>query len=103
MRLSRSVLDSTADLTFDPVSWSFSTGTQPRSVMLQNQKNKARRYGNESRQPVYEEQIHTQVSNSGVRTFTQAWGGARVQSNQYPHADLIMGANYARSASQMLV
>lgn len=59
LRFSRSVPDSTADLTFDPVSWSSSTGTQPRSVTLQNQNNKARRRGNESRQPVYEAQNHT--------------------------------------------
>lgn len=41
LRLSCSVLDSTADLTFDPVSARFSTGTQPRSVIQQNQNNKA--------------------------------------------------------------
>lgn len=33
--------DSTADLTFDPVSARLSTGTQPKSVIQQNQNNKA--------------------------------------------------------------
>lgn len=72
LRFSRSVPDSTADLTFDPVSWSSSTGRQPRSVMPQNRNNKERRYGNESRQPVYEAHIHTSAWLSLVRTFTQA-------------------------------
>lgn len=71
LRFSRSVPDSTAGLTFDPVSCSSSTGTQPRSVILQNQNNKAQRYGNESRQPVYEAQIHTPAWLSRLRTFTQ--------------------------------
>lgn len=54
LRLSSSVLDSTADLTFDPVSARFSTGTQPRSVIQQNQNNMALHSGYESKlYPVY--------------------------------------------------
>lgn len=53
MRLSCSVLDSTADLTFDPVSARFSTGTQPRSVILKNQNNKALDSGNEANDTLF--------------------------------------------------
>lgn len=59
LRLSCSVPDSTADLTFDPVSARISTGTQPRSVIQQNQNNKALHSGNESKlYPVCAAQIN---------------------------------------------
>lgn len=64
LRLSSSVLDSTADLTFDPVSARFSTGTQPRSVIQQNQNNMALHSGYESKlYPVYALQINIQAQH----------------------------------------
>lgn len=48
LRFCCSVLDSAADLTFDPLSARFSSGTQPRSVMQQNQNNKAQLHRNQT-------------------------------------------------------
>lgn len=64
LRLSCSVPDSTADLTFDPVSARISSGTQPRSVIQQNQNNKALHSGNESElYPVCAAQINRQAKH----------------------------------------
>lgn len=117
-RFSCSVPDSPADLTFDPVSAWFSTGTQPRSVIQQNQNNKAHHSGNESPRPLF--MCHIQARRSSVRVLVclggshsrqlvllqsmlrekEADGMRTVQSKT---TLLIMKANYAHSTPWMLV
>lgn len=69
---------SAADVTFDPVSARFSTGTQPRSVIQQNQNDKGLRFGYESqRYPVYAPWINIQSQLISVWAICLFWKHTR--------------------------